>query len=326
MKLLASLVCSLCLIAAFESSIAGEPTDDLQSKVRVLVTSDSAPPSSFDADEVFCPQGTVAMGGGVDVGDSFNQTVTTSGPTVGNLRMLTIGAGTHGPANGWFGAVTNATATAKPYKLGVVCVPLTGTSTIVVSDTTSGGFGQTSLVCPGDAVALGGGIDVDNVASMNVTSSGPTFGGMPPHSITPGTYGPPGGWWGSARSSTDSNFWVGVVCAQMGGIQSVVVHDTVLAGSNRNVDAACPAGMIAIGGGITATNLFTVQVTASGPAYGSALKGILTQPDGLRPAADGWEADVRNDGGSSQTVAVVAICARWPMVFFQGDDPPIPEE
>jgi hypothetical protein len=290
--------------------------DDLQSRVKVLITSDTVPATSFDPNEVFCPPGTVALGGGVDVGDSFHMTVTTSGPTVGTKRMLTVGAGTHGPADGWFGAVANSSGTAKPYKLGVECVPLTGTSTVVVADTTSGGYGQTSLVCPGDMVALGGGVDVANVATMNVTSSAPIFGGLPPHLIAAGAHGPPGGWWGSARAAAERDFWVGVVCAQMKGIESVVVHDTVPQYSNVNVEAACPPGSIAIGGGVSASNLYTIQVTASGPAYGSALKGILTIADGLRSAPDGWEADVRNDASFDATVTVAAICARWPLEFF----------
>jgi len=249
-------------------------------------------------------------------------TVTTSGPKVRPKKMSQLGAGTHGAADGWFGAVTNATDPAKPYKLGVVCVPLTGTSTVVVSGTTSGGSAQTSVNCPAGTVALGGGVDVDNVATMNLISSGPTFGGTPPHQLTAGTYGAPDGWWGAAKSVSDRDYYVGAVCGPMKGIQSIVVDDRVFGGGNINVEAACPAGTIAIGGGVTADNVSTAAITASGPAFGDLLHGAINEPDGWGRAPIGWEADIRNDGAGQIIVAVAAICARWPMNFFEGEPPP----
>ena len=138
--------------------------------------------------------------------------------------------------------------------------------------------------------------------------------------ISPGTYPAPNGWSGSARSSTDRDFWVGVACGQeREGIRTVVVHASAAAHGTKHIEAACPAGFKAIGGGVSATNINTVQVTASGPAYGTALEGMISGPDGLRPAPDGWEADVRNEGASAKTVAVAAVCAYWPLMFFRGD-------
>jgi hypothetical protein len=299
-------------------------SDDLQSKVGTIITSDTAAGSSWDADEVFCPQGMIALGGGVDVGDAFNMTVSTNGPTVDKKRMLTIGGGTHGAANGWFGGALNATEPGKPYKLGAVCAPTTGTSTVVVSSTTSGGSGQTSLTCPAGTVTLGGGVDVDNVALMNTSSSGPTFAGTPPHQMAAGTYGAPDGWTGSASSVSDRDFYVGAVCGPMKGIQSVVVDDRVFGGANINVEAACPTGTIAIGGGVTTDDVVSSAVTASGPAFGDTLHGILIEPDGWGAAPIGWEADVRNDGAGQVIVAVVAICAHWPMQYFKGNEAPAP--
>src|SRR5437763_1813703 len=40
-----------------------------------------------------------------------------------------------------------------------------------------GDFGVASVSCPAGATAIGGGIDLDNVLTMVVTSSAPTFGG-----------------------------------------------------------------------------------------------------------------------------------------------------
>jgi hypothetical protein len=158
------------------------------------------------------------------------------------------------------------------------------------------------------------------MASMNVTASTPLVAGQVPSLLSPGIYPAPDGWYGSARSATDKLFWVGVVCAKERKlIRTVIVHTSAVAHGTKHVEAACPAGFKAIAGGVSATNIYTVQVTASGPAYGATLEGMIAGTDGLRPAPDGWEADVRNDGASAQTIAIAAVCAYWPLVIFRGD-------
>ena len=309
------------------SGTSAPPPDDLQSKIRVRVKSDLVGAGDFGWDFSICPVGTVAMGGGVDTAGPLDLTLVTTGPTINSRTMKSMGAGTYGPANGWFGGAKSSALGSEPFKLGAICVPRSSdTSTIVVAGTVSSFFGHKELVCPADTVALGGGVDVSNMSNMTVTSSAPLFGGMMPSLISPGVYAAPGGWGGgAARGATDQSFYVGVVCGQMTGIRSVVVHGSLPAHGTTHLEAACPVGFAAIGGGVSATNLYTAQVTASGPAYGPDLAGMISGPDGLRPAPDGWEADVRNDGATTPTVAVVAICAHWPLVYFTGDEPPTPD-
>jgi hypothetical protein len=78
----------------------------------------------------------------------------------------------------------------------------------------------------------------------------------------------------------------------------------------------------AIGGGVTTDDVMSSAVTASGPAFGGTLHGILIEPGGWGAAPIGWEADVRNDGAGQVIVAVVAICAHWPMEYLKGNEAP----
>jgi len=96
---------------------------------------------------------------------------------------------------------------------------LSDTVTVVGSDTvTAGGFGNERVLCPDGMIAVGGGIDLENVWTMKVTSSGPTFDqNYSRLNYQPdGTNPAPIGWQASARNddTTTKPFKVAVICGQ----------------------------------------------------------------------------------------------------------------
>lgn len=87
------------------------------------------------------------------------------------------------------------------------------------------------------------------------------------------------------------------------------VTSTAVAPGNFGVaSVTCPTGYEVVGGGADVGNLLTNVLTSSGPTYGGAR--LLTVADGPQGAASGWQASMRNDGSSTQTLKVAVVCAK----------------
>jgi hypothetical protein len=96
---------------------------------------------------------------------------------------------------------------------------LSETVTVVGSDTaTAGSFKAERVLCPRGTIAVGGGIDLDNVLTMKVTSSAPTFAQNNSRLIFQpnGTNPAPIGWQASAKNddATTKSFKAAVICGQ----------------------------------------------------------------------------------------------------------------
>jgi hypothetical protein len=91
-------------------------------------------------------------------------------------------------------------------------VTVTETSTVSVAN---GAFGITSVHCPTGDQALGGGIDENNVFTMQVTSSGPLINGARTLNIANGQHGFADGWQASGdnNSGATAPITVSVICA-----------------------------------------------------------------------------------------------------------------
>lgn len=193
---------------------------------------------------------------------------------------------------------------------------LSDTVTMVGSDTVDVGKHATELVqCPSGMVALGGGIDNYNVLTMKVTSSAPVFGTGPNDRLLnqpDGANPAPTGWRASVRSDDTRTlpFKVAAICAPLSGVSAVVGSDTADAGQHATVQVQCPAGTVAVGGGLDPYNVLNMKVTSSAPMFGKGPNDrLLKQPDGANPAPTGWRASVRNDDTRNLTFKVAAICA-----------------
>jgi hypothetical protein len=89
-----------------------------------------------------------------------------------------------------------------------------------------------------------------------------------------------------------------------------VGSDTAPIGSFDAERVACPAGAVAVGGGIDPYNVLTMSVTSSGPIWddGGSGQRLLNTPDGANPAPAAWQASIRNDSSPTGTLKVAAIC------------------
>lgn len=171
------------------------------------------------------------------------------------------------------------------------------------------------LCPPGTGVAIGGGLDPNNVLFMRVTSSAPAFGDANEDRLILQPNGPGGApvaWQASTRNedSISHTFNVGVICATDVSVSTMVGSAFVDPAEQVGLRVFCPEGSAAVGGGVDTGNILFVTVNSQGPIFGGAPGSTLSQiPLGSAAAPSGWEATVRNDGGAAQNFKVAAICS-----------------
>lgn len=171
------------------------------------------------------------------------------------------------------------------------------------------------VLCPEGYVALGGGLDPNNVLLMRLTSNAPAFGEANDDRLMLQPNGPGGAPVARQASSRNEDtvahtFNVGVICATDTSISTVVAADFVDVSEQIGLRVFCPEGSVAVGGGVDVGNIGFVSVNSQGPLFGDAPGSVLTQlAVGTAGAPSGWEATVRNDGGSSQQFKVAAVCS-----------------
>lgn len=297
------------------AAAAADPLTNTLLDTVTVVRSESIGPSTFDSIHVTCPAGMTATGGGVDVQNRLDMEITASAPAFSGTqhRLLSQRDGTNRAPVGWQGTVLNKSTQAKTFAVGVVCATLSGVSTIVGSNEASaGGFGSEWVKCPAGTVAVGGGIDMENVLTMMVTSSAPTFAGSS-HRLgqqPDGIHPDPNGWQASARNEgpTTKGFKVAAICAPLTGVKVHVVSDAVVPGSFNHERAMCPTDYITLGGGIDVTQVLKMTVSSSAPTYPFYLYRLLDRPDGVNPAGNGWSASAINRDLVLHSIKVGVIC------------------
>lgn len=294
------------------------PTSAPAPAPTTVIGSASVAPGNFDSVRVLCPAGTQAISGGIDPANVFTMVVTSSAPVYvdnGN-RLIFRSDGPNPAAVGWQVSARNNDSSTQTIRAAVVCAGgyIGSTSTVVATSTqiAGGSFGVASVACPSGSVALGGGVDLDNVLTMAVTSSGPTIGGKRLLFAPAGRNAAPGGWQGSARndSSTSMKFKIAVICS--GGAasrtSSVVTSASASPGNFQAVRVLCPASAATVGGGVDIGNVFKGEVTSSAPVFTGSNPRTLTQSDGPDQAPTGWQSSGRNDDASAQPVTAAVIC------------------
>jgi hypothetical protein len=90
--------------------------------------------------------------------------------------------------------------------------------------------------------------------------------------------------------------------------KTLIVSDTVTDGNFDVSTVTCPAGWQAVGGGVDPSNVFTMQVTASGPLVNGTR--MLSTADGTHGPANGWWGGVVNNSGGNASYKVGVICAK----------------
>ena len=184
------------------------------------------------------------------------------------------------------------------------------TSTQVASSTYLGGgilylFANAS--CPPGEIAVGGGVDVSNPYFLVARSSGPSYDGFSVFNQPDGLRGAPNGWTGQATLPSSSLVTVkaGALCAPAADVQTSVASVTIPIGGTGTATAACPAGTVALSGGIQAGST-SVTILDFQPTYASG--SLATFPLGEAPAPRGWTTTVRNDDIFERNAKVAAIC------------------
>jgi hypothetical protein len=280
-----------------------------------VVAAGTAPAGSFGVERVLCPAGMIAVGGGIDMDNVLTMQVTSSAPSFpgAQARLIQRPVGANPAPIGWQATALNNAGSSQGFKVAVICAPLAGASTVVAEATAAAGsFGVERVLCPAGESAVGGGIDMDNVLTMAVSSSAPSFPGTEARLIQRpvGANPAPIGWQATALNNAGSSqgFKVGVICAPLAGASTVVAEATATAGSFGVRRVLCPAGEGAIGGGIDMDNVLTMAVSSSAPSFPGTEARLIMRPAGTNPVPSGWQATALNHAGFTQGFKVGAIC------------------
>ena len=167
-----------------------------------------------------CPNGYVAIGGGVDVGRPEAMKMISSSPwwASGPTYLSERAAGQSPAPAGWAGVTSNQGTTAGTLKVAAICAPL-GTVIALVSPDITIQFAQTggtTVVCPAGYIATGGGFDSNDPHVLIGTVSTPVYNGYAYAAERgDGQYGAPAGWYANTFSHSGSGsrvLKVGVIC------------------------------------------------------------------------------------------------------------------
>lgn len=169
--------------------------------------------------------------------------------------------------------------------------------------------------CPGGYVALSGLVTPSDLESVQILGRQGLHGStIPP--IVDGVYAAPTGITFTVRNTSTAAVIAdtAVVCGkfQAGYATSLAVaNHTLQAGERRVVNAACPSGQVATGGGY-AWDGGPVVWDAPWGLFPGIPGGYAGVPDGTHPAPGGWEFDAVNLSGSARTIRVSANCYQLP--------------
>ena len=79
------------------------------------------------------------------------------------------------------------------------------------------------------------------------------------------------------------------------------------AGAYSDVNVSCPAGYVALSGGLDNVHSDSFEITTLAPTFDNV--ALFLQADGTQGAANGWYASVINYDNASRIVTVSAVCA-----------------
>jgi hypothetical protein len=298
----------------------GLPAGPARGAVSTVVGSDVAGTSSVGVARVPCGEGAITLGGGLDPENVVSMILTSTAPAFGadpSDRLIFRSDGTSEAGVEWQATSLNEGA-AKTIKVAAVCATGVAATTEVASRLAPASSATTQTVlCPEGSVAVGGGVDVSNVAQMRVIAQAPVFGSGPPESLATRPNGPnpaPSGWSATIRNVGGGAqvFTVGAICS---GDVRVVTEVGTLPLPAEGVGQTrlfCPEGYEAASGGILPSTT-SAYVTSSAPAFGAdPLDLLFLQPDGPGPAPVAWQWNVRNDATEVFSAKAGIVCVPEP--------------
>jgi hypothetical protein len=286
------------------------------SSLKTVVSSSTVEPGLAAYRTVNCPAGTVATGGGVDAPPGPNLTpnditVTASAPYFGSTRLISRADGTNPAASAWLGAVRNNTAQNQTFKVSVTCAPVPGLSTLVVSKSLAadGGLGGKRADCPGGRVAVGGGVDNEDLFRMSVVTTLPVVGNDPLNSLADGKHGAPTGWQAVASNTSDQarTTKIAVLCAPVTKVKTMVASGNSPAESWGFRLGECDGGL-ALSGGLDTASPTGMRTMFNGPIFGDGTR-LYSKADGPAPSPSKWYSGLRNETNAAAPYKVGIVCS-----------------
>ena len=193
-----------------------------------VVGSTTVAAQDFSSMTVYCPEGLVVVGGGIEVEDVLAMAVTESAPIFpGPTFPVNAPIGENPAPIGWIATAYNYNSGPRPAKVAVICADVVATAWVESAPIPAGSFGGANVQCPDGRETLGGGVTLQNVLTMTVTSSAPLFDDEDGSYLAQqpdGSAPAPVGWSGFARNDSDSSRFVKVaaICPEPGAVSSLV--------------------------------------------------------------------------------------------------------
>jgi len=182
----------------------------------------------------------------------------------------------------------------------------------------AGDFGLNRVLCPDGTATVGGGVDLDNVLTMRVTSSGHVYddGTVEGTRLLFQGDGPgpgPLGWQASGKNDAGGSqaIKIAAICST-DATTTAVNSASVSPGTFNTARVLCPGGTSTLGGGVDLGQVLLMTVTSSAPVYPDGTPEgtrLIFQLDGPGAAPIGWQVSAINDDTSAQAIKVGAICS-----------------
>jgi hypothetical protein len=174
----------------------------------------------------------------------------------------------------------------------------------------AGSYLDVMASCPAGFAALSGGVDTQGNEDMEVTRSAPKYGVAFLRDLPNGDRGAPDGWYASVINYGNAARTVAlsVICAPLPGVVSKIDTGLVLASFVGAPNINCPAGYVAVGGGVDVANPAAMKLTASGPRYNVSSDPFWSRPDGPQGAPVGWDAVTANQSTQQGPVQIAVVC------------------
>jgi hypothetical protein len=311
-RLLLLALCGLCGVLS-AAALAGRTTvhaDGSEADATIVATELTLARFQAGDARATCPTGTRVVGGGVGA-DSDPEAfwVRQSGPL--DPSGVFASTNTGDVAISWFGDVANNTASNLLVKVFAICSKSSDALVVAAPlDVGPHNVGVARPTCPSGSRALGGGVGVvvGNSALEYVQRSGPLDDSGSFARTPAGDYA--SSWYVSMyNGAADQHaFKAFALCSSSSKATLAKATVSVLPGSGGGDTATCPAGSVAVGGGLGSDGIDALPdyVKASGPRRAGGSGDDVRTGD----VANGWYASFHNGDASTRDLAVFAICAK----------------
>lgn len=290
---------------------------DAHAATRTFVGSAVAASASADLERVLCPDGSVALGGGLDPANVLTMRLTSNAPAFGpenTDRLMNSANGTLPAPTAWQSSARNDEAFAQSFKVAAICsADTTVTTEVAAAFVDSGSNATLRVLCPEGSVAIGGGVDTGNIYFVTVNAQGPVFGAAPGNTIADraiGTGPAPRGWEATVRTEgADQAFKVAAICSTELTAVTQIGSFPLPADYFGGTRLQCPEGMIATGGGMLPASPTAARETADAPAFGvEPFDRLFTQSVGETQAPVGWQGDIVNENVAVSSARIGVVC------------------